>query len=85
MRREDGKTLYTYVCNSNLPLGEDIMDSRLRAVLYGDPGKSPSTWSNGKASVRYHSDGDYWSWKTPAGKGYSFMFEDVLTAVKPYL
>jgi hypothetical protein len=57
------------------------MDSQLRSVLHG----RGTFWSNDKASVRYHSSGDYWTWKTPAGTGNSDMFESVLHAIKPYL
>jgi len=62
------------------------MDSNLRALLYGNPATSPSSWTNGRVTVRYRASDDVWTWSTNDGKkGSSDMAETVLKAIAPYL
>lgn len=62
------------------------MDSRLRAVLYGNPKTSPSSWTNGRVTVRYSMSEDLWTWKAADGKsGFSDMSEAILRDIAPYL
>lgn len=63
------------------------MDKILTAVLNGDPDnpKTPSKWSNGRASVEYVYRDDMWNWKTPEGSGFTDVAQVVLKHIRPYL